>query len=110
MATAQDIQTVKDNLPSDAASDGWDDAKIEGLLDGGLSTSRATRSYWANMAANTASFVSVSESGSSRDLASIHKHAMAMLKYWDDRIADEENAGGGGTTGRGISFNQATRV
>lgn len=90
MASAADIIIVKDNLPPEALASGWDDAKIELLLDSGLTTSRTIRHWWSFRAGSTAAFVSVSESGSSRDLSAIHKQALDMLKYWDGVIADEE--------------------
>lgn len=110
MATAADIEKVRDNLPSVAVVDGWDDAKIESKLDGGNTTSETIRDYWSYKVANTADFVSVSESGSSRDLASIHKHAVEMLKYWDDKIRqEEEDAAAPEEVGR-IAFHPVTRI
>lgn len=91
MASAAEIQIVKDNLPSRAeAEDGWDDAKIELYIDQFGGTSKTVRQYWSARAAATASFVSVSESGSSRNLSDIHKQALEMLKYWDDKVKEEE--------------------
>lgn len=90
MASPADIIIVKDNLPPEAFANGWDDEKIELLLDSGLTTSRTVRHWWVSRASATAAFVSVSESGSSRDLSAIHKQALEMLKYWDGIIAEEE--------------------
>lgn len=111
MADAEDITTVRDNLPASAATESWTDEKIEGLLDGGLTPSRTVRSYWAWKAAQTASLVSISESGSSRDLSKMHAQAVDMLKYWDAYIIDEENnTDSSGESQQPIAFHRWTRV
>lgn len=111
MAEAEDVETVKDNIPSDAAGQGWDDDKIAAIIDGGLTTSRTIRSYWSWRVANTTNLVSISESGSSRDLSKIHQQALDMLKYWDAKIVDEENdTDSSGESQQPIAFHRWTRV
>lgn len=106
-----DLDTVKDNLPPEAASAGWDDSKITDLLAAGLTTSRVVLSWWSQRAAQTANFVNVSESGSSRSLSDVHKQAMAMLKWWTDKVQVEENPPEPEVeVHRRISFHRATRV
>jgi hypothetical protein len=89
VASEQAIAEVRENLPDDA---GWNDEKIGQVLDTfSGKVSRAVRSFWAKTAANTASLIDISESGSSRTLSKQHDNAVAQVKYWDGIIA-EENA------------------
>lgn len=92
MADPSDVLIVQNNLPAEAGAAGWDEEKIAALLDSGLSVLQTIREWWSYRASSTASFVSVSESGSSRSLSDIHKQALAMLQYWDKRIAEAEAA------------------
>lgn len=113
MASAGDILIVQNNLPTEAEAAGWDEAKITSYLDAGLTPSKTIREWWSFRAAATSSYVSVSESGSSRSLSDIHKQALAMLQYWDKRIAEEEKAAqeeeNAATAGR-IAFHKMKRV
>ena len=111
MAEVEDILYVQNNIPADADQQGWTEEKIEGLLDGGLTPSRTVRSYWSWRVANTTNLVSISESGSSRDLSKIHQQALDMLKYWDAFIIDEENdTDSSGESQQPIAFHRWTRV
>ena len=110
MASAEDIQWVKDNLPPEAASHGWDNAKIDEAIDAETRT-RAVRAYWSFRVAQTNELVSINESGSSRNLEDVWKHALEMLKYWDGRVAQEDDSNGVVTKPKaGIAFHTATRV
>lgn len=108
MADATAIMEVQDNLPPDS---GWDEAKIGAYLDKPLSVKRTVLAFWTSRAAQSANFVNISESGSSRDLATIHKNAVAMVDWWQKAAEVEETPTdqNGETVGR-IQFHKATRV
>lgn len=110
MASEADIMIVRDNIPSEALEEGWDDVKIGVLLDSPMTTSRVIRHWWNYRASSTASFVNVSESGSSRSLSDIHRQALEMLKYWDARIAEEEAPEPPVQSDGRIGFHRITRV
>lgn len=111
MATAADILVVKDNLPETAEAEGWNDTKIGTMVDALGTPSKAIRQYWSATSARTSAFVDISESGSSRSLSDVHKQAVEMLKYWDDRIAQEERDAEEPAQSDGrIAFHKATRV
>lgn len=94
MADVNVISQVLDLLPADAkVRDAlWDGDKIADLLDQGLTVNGTMSRFWHAKAAETASMVDVSESGSSRSLSSIHENAVRMARYWDDRMKAEEDA------------------
>lgn len=88
MATS--LEEVQNNLPPDATGEGWDEAKINSLVEAGTSLARIMMTYWSGRAAAYSKFVTVSESGSTRSLSDVHKQALDMLKYWTDRSNREE--------------------
>src|SRR5690242_7393543 len=88
MATT--LEEVKANLPKDASTLGWDDSKIQPLVDAGISLPRIMMDFWNGRAADTHKLVSVSESGSTRSLSDIYNNAVEMLKYWTQRASSEE--------------------
>lgn len=90
MAEESEIQAVKDLLPTDAGTSGWDSTRIGDDLDAGKTKNDIALAFWGNRAANTFTLTSVSESGSSRTLADIHRNAVAMQKYYQD-LVDKEN-------------------
>lgn len=108
MADAVAIMEVIDNLPTDS---GWDETKVALYLDKPLSVKRTLLAFWTSRAAQSANYVNISESGSSRDLATIHKNAVAMVDYWQKAAEVEETPTdqNGETVGR-IMFHKATRV
>lgn len=61
---------------------------------------------WREKAASYAGLVSVSESGSSRQMSDLHKNAIAMAKAFGD--ADPE-APGTGPAARGVRMRKLTR-
>lgn len=89
MATADEIANVAELLPSEAADAGWNDAKINAMLDAGNSLNQILLRFWEVKAAESAKLISISESGSSRDLAAIHRQALSMAQYWADKIKSE---------------------
>lgn len=112
MAEVAAIQAVRQSLGPDSASDaGFDDAAIGALLDSGTTAARIASSWWRLRVAATSAFVSISESGSTRNLAEIHKNALAMLEYWDKQVTKEEDAANGITPKRtNVRIGRITRV
>lgn len=104
------LEDVKNNLPPEASTQGWTDPKLQGMVDAGTSLNRIMMTYWSSRAATTAKLVNVSESGSSRSLADIHKNALDMLKYWTDLARREEDAEVVPPSQRPIAFRRITRV
>lgn len=90
MATPQEIQEVRSNLPSTAVSEGWTDQRIGDDIDAGFATEEIVRGYWTQQVAESAKYVNITESGSSRDLSAIHRQATDMMKYWDQRIKERD--------------------
>lgn len=91
MADAGEVAGIAELIPDDSREK-WNDAKIAQMLDAGNSKAKIMVQFWNGAAANTASFVSVMESGSSRDLSSIHKQALDMAKYWQGILDAEDKA------------------
>lgn len=90
MAEQAVIDEIVDQLPVDAATRGWTAEKIGELLDSGSTVNKVMLRYWQGVAAQTSAFVSVQESGSSRDLSTIHSNAVRMAQYWADRVVQED--------------------
>lgn len=105
MATAEEIAAfrlliveTKDELP-------YTDAKLGERLDTATSPQALAADIWREKAAQFAHLVSVSESGSSRQLSDLHKNALAMAKALSD--ADPSAPGAAGV--RGVVMSRLTR-
>lgn len=90
MATQAEIAEVLGLLGPNAASDGWDEAKINDLLDEGNTPDEIALEYWEARMAKTSTMVNVTESGSSRSLRDVFTNASAMAKYFADKNKDDE--------------------
>ena len=112
MATEAQIVAVQSVLSFDAeAMEGFDETGIGAKLDEGTTMASIASSFWRAKAAATASLVSVSESGSTRDLGSIHKNALAMMEYWDKQVERERAIEDGETPKRTrVRFHRTTRI
>lgn len=89
MAEAAQVEMVKDLLPADAETNGWNDQKITTYLDAGNSVSKTVALYWEGRASRLYQMIDISESGSSRSLSKIYDNAKSMAEYWRDRAAAE---------------------
>lgn len=112
MAEQFAIDEIKNLLPSSAlAADTWSDAQIAARIDAGLTNAQIMVSFWRYQSAQTAELVTVSESGSTRDIGSIHKNALEQLKYWEDQVKkDKDEAEAEVNNRRRIAFRKAVRV
>jgi len=108
MATT--LEDVKNNLPPEASNQGWTDVKLQAMVDADTSLNRILMTYWSSRAAATSKLVNVSESGSSRSLADIHKNALDMLRYWTTQAEKEEALEIVPPSQRPISFGRIKRV
>lgn len=86
MAAEEDIEEVRDMI----GPDGWDDAKIEDMLDNGDSPTTVARKYWESAMASRTNLADVSESGSSRKLQQIFQNNAAMAAYFRGAEAAED--------------------
>lgn len=109
MASQEDIDAFKQLLPSNYATYGWNDAIIGALLDAGKTENSMLMQYWDKVAAETAEFADMSESGSSRSLSTVHKNAVAMAKMYRDLVNKEEEEEEA-PTARGIRSRAIVRV
>lgn len=82
MATAAQLREVRELLGPDASAGGWADDRVTSDLDSGLHKYQIAEAWWRYRAASTANLVSISESGSSRDLRTIHTNALALADLY----------------------------
>lgn len=90
-----EIDQVLEALPTSASQPdegSWNDIKVGAALDSGKSVLRVIVSFWEKRVADTAEYVSISESGSSRDLRTIHTNAIAIAAMWRERAEKAEAA------------------
>jgi hypothetical protein len=92
MASAEEIQEVRDMLGPNSVAEGWNDERIAEELDGGDSAVTVARGYWENRMAASSDLADVSESGSSRKLQQIFSNKAAMAAYFRGLEAAEDPA------------------
>ena len=109
MADQTVIDSVKAQLPDDPDSFGFDDIMIGTLLDSGLTATHTTLAAWRGIAAKTALFTDVNESGSSRNLSILNQNAREQVTYWQTQ-ADREDAAAGTNQIARFASHTATRV
>lgn len=68
-------------LPADAATNGWNDAKIEANWSGGIPGT--VRAYWYDRVQQTAKYLDLSDASGTLPITQIHRQAKEMLDYWD---------------------------
>lgn len=94
MATAEQIAEVRALLPdsSNQALYGvtWGDEQISVFFDLKGTVSKTVLAYWNAALANTAMYVDVNESGSSRSLSTVWRNVWEMVQRWDKIVADED--------------------
>lgn len=113
MADANVVGQALDLLPTEAkiGDTPWDQERVTTLLDEGNSVNKLMSRFWHAKAAETAAYIDVSESGSSRSLSTVHENAVRMARYWDDRVkADEDAAQEASTTRIRATTHRARRV
>lgn len=108
----QKVQDLKVLLPQPAkvGEDEWDNIKLAAMLDAGNTPAKVMSMYWHAQAAQSATYVDISESGSSRNLSTVYKNAIELAKYWDSRVEQEEQEETQPETRQRITFHRARRV
>lgn len=80
--TPELLVVIKANwLPTDAADNGWNDAKITDNWSG--SVVGLVRSYWYDRVQQTAGYLDIPDPGGTLPVTQLHRQAMEMLQYWD---------------------------
>lgn len=94
MATDDQVAAVKLLLPSadnqTTLGVEWDDATVGTVYDLEQTVTKTVRAYWNSVLANTAMYMDVSESGSSRTLSQPWRNAWEMVQRWDRLVTEEE--------------------
>ena len=109
MADQAAIDAVKAQLPDEAASFGFDDVVIGAMLDSGASQAKSILAGWRAVAAKTATFTDVNESGSSRNLSSLNVNAREMISIWQSQV-DREDMNAGLNVRQRFASHRAKRV
>lgn len=113
MATTAEVDAVKRLLPSDdnqvTLGVSWDDDVVSAVFDLETTTSKTVRAYWNAVLANTAMYMDVSESGSSRTLSQPWRNAWEMVQRWDRIVTEEEDKKTREVTGS-VTFGRIKRV
>lgn len=93
MATEEQVASVQRLLPSDdnqtTLGVEWDEDVVGQVFDLEGTVSKTVRAYWNAVLANTAMYMDISESGSSRQLSQPWRNAWEMVQRWDKIVADE---------------------
>lgn len=79
MATADELAALRRAVDEPTNADPYSDTYLNFMIDA-LGVDPAASVIWTNKAAQYASLVNVSESGSSRSLSDLHKNALAMAE------------------------------
>ena len=113
MATQEQVAAVKRLLPSEenqtALGVAWEGSTIGEVFDLELTVSKTVRAYWNAVLANTAMYMDVSESGSSRQLSQPWRNAWEMVQRWDRVVAEELEESRRSVTGS-VTFGKLKRV
>lgn len=99
MATAEEIQSVLELLGEDWEDNGYDQNRIEDLLDAGQTPNQIAASYWEKVYTSTANFIDISESGSSRGLSAVTRNAKDLAALFRGRAEAEVPSAASGRTG-----------
>lgn len=81
MATADQLQQLKNMIGADAASQYTDD-QLNAIIDANDTIEAAAAQVWESVAASYSNLVNISEAGSSRSLGSLYANALQMAKYY----------------------------
>jgi hypothetical protein len=109
MADQSKIDAIKVQLPDNVAEFGFTDEIIGSLIDSYNTSTKIILQGWQAVAAKTMSMVTVSESGSSRNLSDLNNNARQMVTYWQGLADKEDEANNTGTIQR-FRSHRATRV
>lgn len=80
--TPDQLISVKQWLPADAAENGWDDDEITLRWTGGIAST--VRAYWFQRVSDTAGYLDLPDPGGTLPITQIYRQAREMLDYWDN--------------------------
>lgn len=95
MATEDQIWKLRLAIDESDDSNGWTDERLSGIIEESLTINAAAAQVWSLKAAQYASLVDVSESGSSRKLGDLHKNALSMAQSFVSADGDAVEASSG---------------
>jgi hypothetical protein len=102
MATAADIAAFR-LLIAEPDETTYTDAALSDILDAALSVNSAAADIWTQKAAAAATFVNVSESGSSRSLGDLQSNALKMAQQFASAAQADQS------TSPGVRISRITR-
>ncbi len=88
MASSGEVQRLR-SLTGYVEADPYDDQQLSDLIDA-LGINRVAAMIWQQKAAQYASLVDTSESGSSRSMSQLHKNALTMAANFTKAAQDDE--------------------
>lgn len=89
MATEDDIIALRLKI-DEPKQDTYDDDELDARLEAaGGNQNKVAYDIWSDKAASLASLVTVSESGSSRNMGDLSKNALSMAEHFRRRAADD---------------------
>lgn len=99
MATQEEIEAVLELLGEDYNDNGFDANRVEEFLEAGQSPNQIAAKYWEKIYTNTANFIDISESGSSRSLSAVTRNAKDLAALFRGRAEAEVPTAASGRTG-----------
>lgn len=106
MATAEQIAGLRLLIAEAADELPYSDQVLEERIDGAATLQGLAAEIWTEKAARYAELVSVSESGSSRQLSDLHDNALTMAKHF---TSIDPQTPGTGSAVRGTRMSRLTR-
>jgi hypothetical protein len=83
MATADQIDQVRQNTNETDEASPWTDGAIDALIDSLGSVDLASGAIWRRKVAEYAELVDTSEAGASRKLSDLYDRAVKQAAYWE---------------------------
>lgn len=95
MATLVEIATLRRLTNQTDDTEGYTDDLLNELIDNTGSVDAAAAQVWRELAAEYATMVDITESGSARKLSDLQTHAHAMVELFEKRavVTMEESSG-----------------
>jgi len=87
MATQADIQRLRRLVGESTEAEPWTDLVLSAIIDDTADLNTAALEVWEAKAAEAASMVDVTESGSSRRMSQLHQQALTMVAHFRTLIS-----------------------
>jgi len=83
------VLIVREKTAEPDDTGGWTDVRIQGVLDMYEEDTDASAGHiWSVKAADSATYVDISENGSSRKMSDVHKNAVSMSNFYRGLAVD----------------------